>query len=106
MDVLADGLDAGPRHQIEAAAERGNVEEVCCPVLERFMRRAKLVSIALHRYELNGAAGKPRPRQPLERPAPGEQRPDAGGITEHLVERDRDEVGWAAAQAQRMRRNE
>ena len=103
--VRVDAIHADAFQQVEAGLEGGDAVVVRRPVLEGIDRGAQLVRLVLHRDPIHGATGKPRAAQLRQRPAPRDQRADAGGDAEQLVERDGDEVGAHGAKIEAARRD-
>ena len=107
-----------PRHSIvqplhadlveerEAGVERRDAQEVEGAVLEALGPGAQLVVSVGDRGANHRAAREPRPAQSLERRAPHQQGAEPGGIAEHLVEREGDEVGGYPPQTQGVRGHE
>jgi len=101
-----DGLDPDAVEEAQSDLDRGEVEVVDRAVFEVRGAGRGLVVLALHERGDDRPAREPRPLEPGERVAAGEQAADAGGPAEHLVERDRDEVRMPRAQVKRVRGDE
>jgi hypothetical protein len=88
--------------QIESRTKRGQRGEAHRPVLERFRSALQLVRVQLYRRDLDRPAGEPGAVQPLERGVASDQGANPGWVAEHLVERERHEIGRDRAKRQTM----
>ena len=94
-----------PVEEAQADLDRGQVEVVDGAVLEVRGAGGEVVVLALDERGDDRAAGEPRPLELGERVPAREQAADAGRPAEHLVERQRDEVGVPAAEVEPVGRH-
>ena len=118
VDVLVDGLHPQRLQRVQPVLQAGDAEEVDGAVLEAAARPA-LSSIALKKRSYvedaevllvagdgDGAAAPVELVQHADVLVAEQQRAQPGRVPEHLVERQRDEVGVHRRQVQAVRRNE
>ena len=98
--MSVDPLDPHSLEERETDLDRRKVEEVGGPVLEMRGSGRGLVPLALHERRDDRAAREPGPLELLERIEAGDQSADAGRPAEHLVERQRDEIGMMTRQVE------
>ena len=104
-DARVDRLDTDPVEEAQADLDGGEVEVVDGAVFEVRRARGRLVVLALDERRDDRSAREPRPLEFGERLSPGEQTTHTGGPAEHLVERERDEVGMPSVQVEPVGRD-
>jgi hypothetical protein len=100
LDMRVDAVDAHGLQVPQPVLDCRNVEVVHRAILERRLVWGAIEAVALHAGNLDGAAGKPRASQTGRRGAPQQQRANAGGVAEHLVERQGHHVGVPAREVE------